>query len=93
MASGHLASDQALHAVGHAGAGHAAEGLHAHRHVVDLVLDEVDELADLHVALAAAHVVVVVLAGELGDVVHVGQVVAVQPQHVGVELEYMPRTA
>ena len=37
-----------------------------------------DQLADLHVALAAAEIVGVVLIGDLGDDVHVGEVVVEQ---------------
>ena len=57
---GYLLGDERLHAVGDARARHAAEGLHAERHV-RLALDDVhDQLADLHVAFAAAEIVVVV---------------------------------
>ena len=50
-----------LHAVGDARARHAAEGLHAERHVRLRVDDVHDQLADFHVAFAAAEIVVVVV--------------------------------
>src|SRR5690606_22276054 len=79
--------DERLHTVAHARARHAAERLHAQRHR-RLVLDDVeDELADFHVAFAAAQIVVVEGRGDLGDLVHVGQVVSVEAARVRERLE------
>ena len=68
--------DEALHAIGNARRGHATERLHRQGHVRLVAKHVEDELAHLHVALAAAQAVVVVLVRDAGDFIHVGQVVA-----------------
>src|SRR5581483_5867007 len=75
---GVLARHVALDAVRDARARHAAERLDRDDHVGVLGLDVVDDLADLHVALAATELVVVEGRRESGDVVHVGEVPALE---------------